>query len=152
MLKKTSIITGIVLVSLCLLVCITLVSGLYYIESQPGTQLLQNKINARIPGNLTWKSLTLSPTGGILKITDAALISADNKPVAAFKQLRLSLDLSALLNGELVIKEFFIDTPTLVIEKNSNNTLNIINALTDVPPSPSTTPPEPNAPPRIPAV
>jgi len=145
MLKKISIIAGATLVGLCLLAGITLVSALFYIESRPGSQLLQKTINARIPGTLTWETLTFSPTRGLFKITDAALVSTDNKPVATFKQLLLNVDLSALLNREVVINEFSIQSPTVTIEKNQDNTLNILKALTDAPSS-TPPPPEPGGP------
>ncbi len=105
MLKKISIITGVSLAGICLLVCITLVSGLFYIESSQGYQKLQNIINDHIPGSLTWETLKFSPARGVLEITDAALVSQENQPVAKFKRLFLSLDLAALFNRELVIKE-----------------------------------------------
>ncbi len=149
MLKKISIITGAAIVGLTLLVWITIVAGLFYIESSPGTELLQKTINARIPGSLTWERLTLSPTRGLLEITQASLVSAKNKPVANFKRLLLSLDLSALLDREFVINEFAIDSPTVTIEKNNDNILNILAALTDVPPSSTKPPPEPEASPFV---
>ncbi len=149
MLKKISIITGAALAGLLLLVCIILISGLFYIESRPGSELLQKTINARIPGSLTWESLTLSPARGILEITGASLVSAENKPVANFKRLLLSLELSALLDRELVIKEFSIEGPSVTIEKNSDNILNILAALSDVPPSSTKPPPEPEVSPLV---
>ncbi len=134
MLKKISIITAATLAGLALLLCITLVSGLFYIESRPGTERLQKTINDRIPGSLTWKTLTLSPARGILEITGASTcFCRKTTRWQTSNALLLSLDLSALLNRELVIKEFAIENPTVTIEKNSANILNILAALTDAP-------------------
>ncbi len=134
MYKKIFVITAATIAGLCLLVCITFVSALFFIESQQGSRLLQETINDRIPGSLTWETLTLSPTRGVVEITHFALVSSENQPVATFKRLFLSLDLPALLHRELVIKTFSIDAPTLTIEKDKNSTLNILAAL--APPSP----------------
>lgn len=129
MLKKLSIITGVTVTGLCLLLCITLVSALFYIESPRGAQWLQTTINGYIPGSLTWENLRFSPTRGVVEITDAALVSQENQPVAKFKRLFFSLDLGALFNREIVIKEFAINAPTIAIEKNKNSELNILAAL-----------------------
>jgi autotransporter translocation and assembly factor TamB len=147
MLKKISIITGATVAGLCLLLCITLVSALFYIESPQGSQRLQKTINDHIPGSLTWDTLKFSPARGTLQITDAALVSQENQPVVKFKRLFLSLDLAALFKRELVIKEFSINAPTVTIEKNKNNELNILTALVGAVPPAEAAPPEPDPPP-----
>ncbi len=147
MLKKISIITGVTLAGICLLICITLVSGLFYIESSQGSKKLQNIINDQIPGSLTWETLKFSPARGVLEITDAALVSQENQPVAKFNRLFLSLDLAALFNRELVIKELSINAPTMAIEKNKDNELNILAALVGDPSPIEPTPEEPESPP-----
>ena len=151
MVKKISIITAATVATLCLLICIIFISALFFVESRQGSQLLQKTINERIPGAVTWERLTLSPVRGVVEITNAALVSAENQPVAAFKRLFLSLDLPALLHRELVIKTFSIDAPTVTIEKDKNNRLNILAALTDLPAPPHEPPPEPaSTPPALP--
>jgi len=147
MLKRISIITGTTLAGICLLLCIPLISGLFYIESSQGSQKLQNIINGHIPGSLTWATLKFSPARGMLEITDAALVSQENQPVAKFQKLFLSLDLTALFNRELVIKEFSINAPTIAIEKNKDNRLNILAALVEAPSPENELPPEPESPP-----
>jgi len=147
MLKKIAIIIGITLAGSCLLLCITLVSSLFYIESSQGSQKLQNIINDNIPGSLTWETLKFSPTRGVFEITDGELVSQENQPVAKFERLFISLDLAALFNRELVIKEFSINAPTVAIEKNKDNRLNILAALvSDLSPA-EPSPLEPESPP-----
>ena len=147
MLKKISLIAGITLTGICLLLCITLVSALFYIESPKGSQRLQKTINDYIPGSLTWKALKFSPTKGVLEITDATLVSPENQPVAKFNRLFISLNLAALFNRELVIQEFTINAPTIAIEKNENNELNILAALVGASSPDSPAPQEPESPP-----
>ena len=146
MLKRISIITGATVAGVCLLLCIALVSALFYIESPHGSQRLQNIINDHIPGSLTWETLNFSPAKGVLEITDAALVSQENKPVAKFQRLFLALDLAALFNRELVIKEFSINAPTIAIEKNKDNRLNILAALVGAPSPAEPIPQEPESP------
>ncbi|SMC55523.1 Family of unknown function [Desulfocicer vacuolatum DSM 3385] len=133
--KKIFIITGVTLAVGCLLLCMTLVSALFYIESSQGSQKLQNIINTHIPGTLTWEALEFSPARGQFVLSRAALVSRENKPVVKFQKLFLSLDITALLKQKIVIKEFSIHAPTIVIEKNKNNEINIVAALIGDPPA-----------------
>ncbi len=123
-----SIFTGIFL--------ILIFGSLFFLETVPGQVLLEKKINAKIPGSLSWQKLNLSLLTGTIDLQHFQLKDPDRKNVAGFKRLKINIKWLKLLKGKIVLSSILLESPSVTLETGIDGSINLISALVESGPDP----------------
>jgi len=94
-------------------------------------RIVQKKINALIPGQLTWKHLRFSLMRGEVELTQFSLLGPSGETIAGIERLWVDGDWLPLLSRQIIINTFNAKSPRvhLLIEKDGK--LNLESAFSD---------------------
>ena len=115
---------------LVLLFMITILSFFFYLNTDHCSGWMQRQINSRIPGNVEWERLALSPTRGAISLKGFRLMLED-KELASVAGLDIGLDLLALPKRVISINDLTIDTPRVALSVGEDGVLDILKAFPD---------------------
>lgn len=138
--KKIAIILGILTAALVFVSGAVLFSGLAWVRSESGNRQVQEWVNRKIPGTLTWKQLDFSLMDGRISLSGCTLDSEGNQRLASFNLFFLKLEPKALMDGNLLIESIHLDRPRLDLTQDKDGELDIITALV---PTEMQSPPKP---------
>ncbi|MFO7750553.1 MAG: translocation/assembly module TamB domain-containing protein [Desulfobacteraceae bacterium] len=103
--------------------------GVFYLGTDHCQNLIQDKINAKIPGSLAWEELDLSIVGGKVRLGKVSVFSPEGEKIAGFDSFFASVDVSALFSRELVINQVLVKNPTANIRRDKNGNINLAMAF-----------------------
>ena len=124
--------------------CILLLFGsLFYLETGHAQKIIQNKINASIPGKINWGAFKLSLIKGALEIDKVSIRESSGNQVISIDRLFLNIDWLPLLNREISIADLRAEKPVVNMALQKDGALNLLTVFSDTPSQPSTEVPVP---------
>ena len=108
-------------------------------------KIVEQETNAKI--NID--NISFNPFIFKLQLSGVQLKSLDDKPLVAFKNLRLDVELYSLLYSAIHIKELILEEPKLAVVYNKDKTVNLLNILKEKSKTDEQTSDEKTEPPRI---
>ncbi len=116
--------------SICLLLAILLVTaGLFYLETEHARNLIQSRVNAAIPGTLTWTGFEYSLLNGRIELKNAKLQDPDGEKLAGFKRLFVKIAPLALFKKEIRVESAILEKPQADLRVEADGTLNMQRAF-----------------------
>ena len=125
--KKSTAILGILL---GLFIVIVFCSALY-LEQRSVQVLIKDKINEKIPGEISWKNLRFSIFSGIVDLDGLSIQGSDKNEIIFLKRVAINLDWLGLLKKEISFSSVLLESPRADIRTDSNGWPNLVNALQD---------------------
>lgn len=98
----------IVFASVLLLILVSLAGAHLYLATDTGGRKLLSFINTLYPGKISGSSVEVSLLSQAVSLTDVILKGPDGKVILQAKQASLEIDLPALLNLEVILKNLYI--------------------------------------------
>jgi translocation and assembly module TamB len=114
-------------------VCIVLVSALFWIQSSHGLRWVQSRINTAIPGKITIDNQRLSLLRLSLDIDGVTLFDPQGLTLAGFRHLYVEFDGWALWQREIRLKSILLQSPWAKLNVDDATGINLMNAL--IPPA-----------------
>ncbi|MDA3896550.1 MAG: hypothetical protein PF482_10420, partial [Desulfobacteraceae bacterium] len=110
--KIFAILTG----ALITLLLIAIIGIQLFLGTGPAGRLIQERINAAIPGHISWEDQSLSVFRGRLVIEKARVQGLEKETIIEADRLSIDIGLAELLNRELVIQSARLDRPDVFLE------------------------------------
>jgi len=107
---------------------------LLYLNTDHAAGLIQNTVNRKIPGAVTWKKHTVSAWAGRLEIQSLRVEDAQTHPLAGLDRLVIDLSWTALVRGTVEIEEMVLESPWVEISTDAEGGMNLVRAFS--PPTP----------------
>lgn len=111
------------------LILLTAVCAVLYLQTDSARAFLLAQINSAIPGSVACSQIDLAPLNGRLALHQATVADPAGKSLAIIDTLRLNLDGSALLRGELKIVSLKITKPHLNLHIDKTGRLGLLDAF-----------------------
>jgi translocation and assembly module TamB len=111
------------------LVFLLLVVACFYLQTRHAQQLIQGKINAAIPGVISWERFRFSLLKGDFEFEKVLLKGASGDELAGMELLSIELSWTKLLKRELTVAELRLQQPWAALQADTNGTLNLTGAL-----------------------
>lgn len=108
---------------------LSIAGGVHLINSSYGQNLLLERINTLIPGNLALSHLNFTPLNGSLELTNATLRDPDGMEVVGFDKFFFKIDWQSLLKKEIRISEILLQQPWGRLYVNSDGRLNLLESV-----------------------
>jgi translocation and assembly module TamB len=115
--------------TLVAVVCIVLLSALFWIKSSHGRRWVQSRINTAIPGRITIETHRLSLLRLGLDLYGVALHDPQGLALAGFTHLAVELDGWAAWRREIRIKRLLLQGPWTDLTVDQTTGINLMNAL-----------------------
>ncbi len=119
-------------VGLCVLIIAVmacLAGVLFYLDTDHARQLITGRINAVIPGNLSWDRSDLSVFKETLEIHGFAVNSSSGKEIVGIDRISVTLDLAGMLKRRIIISDITIENPRVDLKVEQDGRLDLISAL-----------------------
>ena len=100
-----------------------------FIQSPPAQAFIQQQLNLRIPGTLSWEKFNLVVRDGRVQVSGVHLKDASGKAVAGIEQLEADLNWAALLQKRIELTLVKIDRPDLNIHISDKGDIDLVSAL-----------------------
>ena len=117
----------------CGLLLLVIIGAALYLGSGPGQQMVRNRINQAIPGEIAWDALRISPFSGRVELTDAVVSGPEGEKIISADRLFLNLSTAALARGVVSVETAKLDRPRVWLETNESGDLNLTRAFTAAP-------------------
>jgi autotransporter translocation and assembly factor TamB len=118
------------IVAALLAVVFMMVCGmLFWLQSRPGRQWVQARINTAIPGKITIETYRLSLLKPGLDLYGVVLHDPRGHALAGFDRLSVVLDGLALWDREIRLKTVWLGSPWVELASHESNGLNLMAAL-----------------------
>jgi translocation and assembly module TamB len=111
------------------LLFLLLVVACFYLQTGHAQHFIQGKINAAIPGVISWEGFRFSLLKGDFEFEKVLLKGASGDELAGVGHLSIGLSWTRLLKRELNIAELRLQQPWAALRKDSNGILNLTGAL-----------------------
>ncbi|MFX0201928.1 MAG: hypothetical protein ACFFCW_37940, partial [Candidatus Hodarchaeota archaeon] len=111
------------------LLFLLLVVACFYLQTAHGQHFIQGKINAAIPGVISWEGFRFSLLKGDFDFEKLLLKGASGDELAGIERLSIGLSWTKLLRRELTFAELRLQQPWAALRKDSNGILNLTGAL-----------------------
>ncbi|MFO7714975.1 translocation/assembly module TamB domain-containing protein [Desulfosarcina sp.] len=122
-----------VVAALLAVMFMTVCGLLFWIESKPGRQWVQTRLNAALPGRITIENLRLSLLKPGLDLYGVVLHDPRGLALAGFGRLSAELSFWALWDREIRLNTILLEAPWTDLAMDETDGLNLMNAL--VPPA-----------------
>ncbi|MFP4582775.1 MAG: translocation/assembly module TamB domain-containing protein [Desulfococcaceae bacterium] len=129
------------------LLFLLIVGLLFYIQTDSAHRIVRNRLNAAIPGTVSWERLELSVFRGRLEIVGLRVADPEEAEVAVADRVGVNLAWAALPGGTVRVQEARLVSPRVDLRPGPNGRLNLIRAFASPGPPPEETPKEGGAPP-----
>ncbi len=123
---------GLVLGAILLLTALLMAASVAYLHSHDARQRLQQLVNDRIKGNLSFDNLDLSLRRRELTLHGIRIDDAQGDPVLILPRLHVRVDPWALRDKALVLERIEIDRPDLNLANTASGAINIAEAFSPV--------------------
>ena len=137
-LKKTLIGLGTVVGLLVLLV----VGLLFYVQTDSAHRIVRSRLDAAIPGTVSWDRLDLSVFRGRLEIAGLRVADPEDAEVVTADRVRVNLAWTALPGGTLRVQEARLESPRVDLRPGPDGRLNLLRAFAPPGPPPEEKPKE----------
>jgi translocation and assembly module TamB len=117
--------------AICLCIALVFLAGVWvYLNTDQARNLVQEKVNGVIPGEISFRDLRFSFFKGELAVNNVTLKDQYNGDIAGIKALRIELSWVTLLKGTLTIKNVILEKPWANLYADKSGELNLVRALT----------------------
>ena len=123
---------GLVLGAILLLAALLVAAGVAYLHSHDARQRLQQLVNDRIKGNISFENLALSLRRRELTLQEVRIDDAQGDPLLTLPRLHFRVDPWALRDKTLVLERIEIDRPDLNLATTASGAINIAEAFSPV--------------------
>lgn len=115
---------------ICLLLLVLLISGaLFYLETEHAQNRIQSRVNAAIPGTITWSGFEYSLLNGRVELKNAKLQDPDGEKLAGFKRLFVKIAPLALFGKAIRVESAILEKPQADLRIEADGTLNLLSAF-----------------------
>jgi translocation and assembly module TamB len=104
---------------------------LIYAHTDAAHERLRSRLNAAIPGAISWERLDLSLIRGRVEIVGLRVEDPEAVEAVAADRLGLRLAWTALATGTLRVREFSLDAPRVDLRADADGRLNLLRAFVD---------------------
>lgn len=111
------------------LVFLLLVSGRLWLTSESARPLILARINAAIPGALSWDRLGLSLLAGKVDIRGLRLDGPDGEALIALDRAFVNLSWGGLFRKTILAEALILEKPRVWLATDAAGTLNLVNAF-----------------------
>jgi translocation and assembly module TamB len=111
------------------LLFLLLIVACFYVQTRHAQHFIQGKINAAIPGVISWEGFRFSLLKGDFEFEKVLLKGASGDELAGIGHLSIGLSWTRLLKRELNVAELRLQQPWAALRKDSNGILNLTGAL-----------------------
>ncbi len=125
--------------------CLLVFFSILYLETDAAQMQLQTQINSRIPGEMSWKRLRVSPFSGRIALESFRLNGPDKREVARFERLALDIAWVKLLKGEISVSSLVLESPRVTVQSGKDGSIDLVAAV-QTPGEPSEKPEAPSGP------
>ena len=92
-------------------------------------RMIQERLNAAIPGEIHWESQRISLLQGQAEIRKLSILTAENKPIILAESLLIDIGLIDLFTGAIIIQTVQLERPDIFLETDDRGQLNLIRAF-----------------------
>ena len=93
--------------------------GTAYLNSPRGQQLIRDRINRMIQGEISWKKLELSLYSGGIEIQDLLVTGPDRRLLAGAEQVRANLAMLWLPAGRISLENLELQKPRIALARDN---------------------------------
>jgi autotransporter translocation and assembly factor TamB len=120
---------------------------LFYIQTDSAHRIVRTRLNAAIPGTVSWDRMDLSVFRGRLEIAGLRVADPEAAEVLAVEMVRVDLAWAALPGGAVRVQEARLESPRVDLRPGPDGRLNLLRAFAPPEPPSEKTPQEAGAPP-----
>ena len=110
-------------------VLLLVVASILYLKTDHAQQIIQNRVNRTIPGNISWSRVDFSLLRGTVGISDLMIKGKADKKIASVPHLHIALDLPELLKRRIAIENILIEKPDVSIRVGENGQIDLVDAF-----------------------
>ena len=115
--------------ALLILLLASIIAIQLFLGTETAGRLIQDRINAAIPGHISWEDQSLSVFRGRLVIEKAHVQGLKKETIIEADRLSVDIGLTDLFNKALVIQSARLDRPGVFLESDADGRLNLIRAF-----------------------
>jgi|GEM_PF-596205 len=143
MIRKAAIIISAGIGVLLALVVLAVIGIHVYFTTGHARDMLRERVNAAIPGNIDWDDARLSLLAGQISLDNPTVKGPDGDTIIAANAIELDLGLAGLLTGTIVIENGRLESPLVQLAYDEKGNLNLLDAFREPgPPETAEPPPE----------
>jgi translocation and assembly module TamB len=101
----------------------------FFLQTDHASRLIQARVNAAIPGELSWRNLRFSLLDGRFEAADVVVKNPANRELVRIDRLFLRLAAKKLLQKEIAITNLTVDTWTATIRLDNTGRLTLLDAF-----------------------
>lgn len=111
------------------LILLLAAGAVFYLKTDHAQRLVQAKVNASIPGAISWKRLRFSLLKGEFELENFLLKGPSNDVLAGFDRLFIDISCTTLFRGDLTIAAFTLEKPWATLQVDSEGQINLMQAF-----------------------
>ncbi|MEZ4567368.1 MAG: AsmA family protein [Desulfobacterales bacterium] len=115
--------------ALLILLLVSIIAIQLFLGTETAGRLIQDRINAAIPGHISWEDQSLSVFRGRLVIEKARVQGLKKETIIEAHRLSVDIGLTDLFKKALVIQSARLDRPGVFLESDADGQLNLIRAF-----------------------
>ena len=104
-------------------------AAVFYLKTDHAQRLVQAKVNASIPGAISWKRLRFSLLKGEFELENFLLKGPSNEDLAGFDRLFIDISGTTLFRGDLTVTAFTLEKPRVTLQVDSEGQINLMRAF-----------------------
>jgi autotransporter translocation and assembly factor TamB len=116
------------------LLLLLVVGLLFYVQTDSAHRIVRSRLNAAIPGSVSWDRLDLSVFAGRLEIAGLRVVDPEDGEVVSAGLARVNLAWTALPGGAVRVQEARLESPRVDLRPGPDGRLNLLRAF--APPGP----------------